>query len=387
MSNQLKVALISGPMYDCLYERLTTFSDSEQLKVHIGFRGDHSSLNQHLASSAHPPYDLVSTHTKYAPSQTHFLSPLDNVIGEQELTDFIGGAIALAKMNGSLYGLPRNIDVRLLHYRTDVLPRPPTTWDELLDRAREVNRPPDLYGFVFPGRGSGLFGTFFELSHMGGAQLFPPDLVPDILNEGGRWALGLLRTLYAECLVPPEIVDWSYDEVHLFFRLGRAAMVGDWPGFYGLYKDPAQSRVADRFALAPYPAGLAGKTLSYAGSHTFALTKRGRRKPEAASLLRFLVHPEQQLFEAQAGSVPVRHSVMASIQQESSPCELARWRLLEMVIRDHILVPPKFSAYPEAEEVLWRAVQRAMTGRLAIDDALQFVSEQIAAITRRSNGN
>lgn len=388
MPDQLNVALICGPMYDRLYDRLTIFSESERVQLRIGFRGDHASLNQHLASLDHSSYDLVSSHTKYAPSQLHLLSPLNDVISGEEMTDFTEGALELAKINGHLYGLPRNIDVRLLHYRTDLLLEPPATWDELLTVAREINRlQPDLYGFIFPGKGSGLFGTFFELSQMGGAQLFPPGGAPDLLNEGGRWALGLLRTLFAEHLVPPEIVDWSYDEVHLCFRSGRAAMVADWPGFYGIYKDAAQSRVADRFALAPYPAGPTGKMFSYAGSHTFALTKRGRGKPEAASLLRFLVHPEQQLFEAQAGSVPVRHSVMASLQQGASPCDRARCRLLEMVIRDHLLVPPKFSEYPEAEEVLWCAVQKAMTGVLAIDDALQLVSDQIAAIIRRSNGN
>ncbi len=165
----------------------------------------------------------------------------------------------------------------------------------------------------------GLFGTFYELVEMGGAELFPPDLVPQIENDGGRWALSLLRTFYAEGLVPPEIVDWHYDKVHDCFRDGHAAMVGDWPGYYADYCDPHASAVHDRFALARYPVGPQGKSLVYGGSHTFALTQQGAQSAEALALLRFLTAPEQQWVEAQQGSVPVRTSVMRRSQAEAAP--------------------------------------------------------------------
>ena len=197
MSEELKVALISGPAYDPLYARLPAFAEAAGVKVSVAFSGDHPTLNRHLASLGEVPYDLVSTHTKYAPSQLGFLAPLNGVVEPAALEDFVPLLLELASVGGSLYGLPRNIDVRLLHYRTDIIARPPATWDELLALAREHAAPPELYGFVFPGRESGLFGTFFELAEMAGARLFPDDLVPDIENEGGRWALRLLRTLYA----------------------------------------------------------------------------------------------------------------------------------------------------------------------------------------------
>lgn len=95
----------------------------------------------------------------------------------------------------------------------------------------------------------GLFGTFFELAEMGGARLFPLDLTPQIENDGGRWALlHFLRSCYSEGLVPPEIVEWHYDKVHDCFRDGRAAMVGDWPGYYADYCNPQHSTVHDCFA-------------------------------------------------------------------------------------------------------------------------------------------
>src|SRR5882724_5807562 len=127
MSSELQIALVSGPAYDSLYECLPEFSATTGISVNIAFRGDHPALNHHLATLGELPYDLVSTHTKYAPSQTQFLAPLDELIEPAALTDFVPLLLELARVEGSLYSVPRNIDVRLLHYRADLIESPPAT--------------------------------------------------------------------------------------------------------------------------------------------------------------------------------------------------------------------------------------------------------------------
>jgi multiple sugar transport system substrate-binding protein len=380
MSRSVQAALIAGPMYERLYDSLEEFAAARHLRVEIGYSGDHPALNAHLASFADPPYDLVSTHTKYAPSQAHFLAPLQPHLQAKELADFYPKVLELATVNGKLLGIPRNIDVRLLHYRTDLIGTPPQTWDELFELAQRLTTGNDLYGFVFPGRESGLFGTFFELAEAAGAHLFPEDRIPDIMNEGGRWALGLLSRMYARGIVPPQSIDWHYDEVHRFFRDGHAAMVGDWPAYYEAHLDPAQSRVYDRFAVAEYPAGPSGVSRTYGGSHTFALTQRGADNPDAVELLHFLTAKESQSGEAARGSVPVRRSVMQQVLDFASEDELNRWRILESVIETSVLIPPKIDCYPAIEDVLWRTVQKAMTGELNQEAALTAIVSQIANI-------
>ena len=378
----VKTAFISGPMYDPLYASLDNFRQQTGVEVEVSFQGDHPALNHHLSALPDMPYDLVSTHTKYAPSQVNFLAPLDDLLHSDDLNDFVPSVLELARVNGQLMALPRNIDVRLLHYRTDMVEAPPTTWDELLITARQLTHPPDFFGFVFPGRESGLFGTFFELVEAGGARLFPPDLIPQIENEGGRWALNLLRTMYVDGIVSPEIVNWHYDKVHDQFRNAKTAMVGDWPGFYGAYRDRSNSKIADTFRVVPYPIGPSGKAYAYGGGHTFALTQHGAQNTEALALLRFLTAPEQQLTEAQRGSVPVRLSVMTQIKAESTTSERERWETLEYVMREQIIIPPKFALYPVVEEVLWTTVQTAITNHLDIDSALHEMTVGIQTIVR-----
>ena len=94
----VRAALISGPMYDALYARLGDFTAATGIAAEIAYQGDHPALNEHLASLADVPYDLVSTHTKYAPSQLAFLAPLDGLLAPDDLSDFTPRLLNLARI-------------------------------------------------------------------------------------------------------------------------------------------------------------------------------------------------------------------------------------------------------------------------------------------------
>lgn len=364
---ELHVAFIAGPMYDSLYAALPEFTRTTGIPVSIGFHAVHPELNAHLGSLQDVPYDLVSTHTKYAPSQRRLLAALP----EYSQDDFFPAILEMARIDGELCGLPRNIDVKLLHYRRDRVDRVPQTWDELVNLSLRLSHD-GQYGFVFTGKDSGLFGMFYELAEMGGAHLFPTSNRPQLNNDGGRWALQTIQNLYLSGAVPPSTVDWQYDEAHQCFRDGVAAMICDWPGYYASYCG-SSSEVQGKFCLARMPAGPHNVHKAYAGAHTFALTTNGARKPEAHQLLHFLTGPKQQLAEANHGSVPVRHSVMEKIRG----CDIQRWALLEQVIATDTLIPPRLAYYPEIEEILWRTVRSAMIGEISVESALINMEKRI----------
>src|SRR5580765_4517570 len=104
MNNELQIALVSGPAYDPLYESLPAFTAATGIKVNVAFSGDHPALNHHLAGLSLVPYDLVSTHTKYAPSQKDFLTPLNDIVEASVLEDFAPLLLELATIEGFLYG-------------------------------------------------------------------------------------------------------------------------------------------------------------------------------------------------------------------------------------------------------------------------------------------
>ena len=378
MASKLRVLLIGGPMYDPLYSRFEDFEEQEGIDVEVAATLPHPELNERIEEefgSGEAYYDLISTHIKYAPSQARWLSPLDEDLDDEHLRHFSPLTLELARINGSLYGVPRMLDVKLLLYRTDLLPEPPTSWVELLEEATRL-RSEETYGFVFPGKESGLFGHFFELHAMAGGRMFedegPPR--PHLNDEAGRWALGLLKDLY-EKAAPEETPEWHYDEVAACFRDGKAAMSTDWPGGFYTYQEEG-SAVADRFGIALYPEGRAGRFI-YAGCHTFAIPNTVRDRPGALALLHFLTSRESQTYEARLGTLPAREDSLEDAQAEAPEGSLAarRWELLEEA-KGAALIPPKHENYPAVEDAIWQGIREALLGHRSIEEALSKTEDE-----------
>jgi multiple sugar transport system substrate-binding protein len=376
----LRVALISGPAYDILYTRLPEFERQTGWKVEVAFSGPHPALNEHLAAACGGTYDLVSTHTKYAPSQAEWLLPLDEWISPAEQAAFFPRIIELSRINGRLMQVPRNLDCRLLHYRTDLIPEPPRTWEEFRATALRVNDPPGLYGTIFPGRHSGLFGTWYELLGMAGGELFDAELRPAFVSEAGEWALAYLHHLYAVANVTPrELPSAHYEEVAALFRHGGCAMILEWPGYYGLLRHGEDSAVRDCFEVARYPVGPRGVRRVYAGSHSFAIPRSVKDVEAALALLRFLTSEESQVLEGNAGSIVPRLSAWERVKRTADARNARRLGFLEATIRDDLLIPPKFAAYPQAEDLLWKALQAGVTGELPVKEALRQAGLRLEA--------
>lgn len=388
MSGALRVLLVGGPMYEPLYARLEEFKQREGVKVEAVVAPTHPDLNDRIEDefgSGTAEYDLISTHTKYAPSQRRWLAPLDRDLDAGELEPFSRRTLELARIEGELYGVPRNLDVKLLLWRTDLMDAPPASWEELLETAARLCSD-DLYGFVFPGKESGLFGHFFELHAMFGGKMFEDDELPTprLNDDAGHRALTLLKELHGRA-APEETPDWHYDEVAACFREGRAAMSTDWPGGFHIYEEEG-SAAAGRYEVALYPEGNAGRFI-YSSSHTFAIPRTARDRAAAIELLRFLTSRGSQAYEARLGTLPARSDALEDARAEAKPGSLAerRWRLLEEAQRA-ALIPPKHENYPAVEDAIWEGIREALLGNKSVDQALHDTEETArrAAAGRRS---
>ncbi len=385
---ELHLALIGGPQYDNLLQQLPAFERKMGYQLRVDIRLPHVELNARMASDLGTErgwYDLISTHTKYAPSQADHLLRLDDLIHPEELADFFPRVLELCRIGGRLMQLPRNFDARLLFYRADLISAP-KTWEEAAAQMVEHHRS-GLYGFAFPGRHSGLFGTFYELLGMAGGELFDAGLRPIFNSAAGEWALAFLHRLHAKDRVtPPDLLDsWYYDEVSEGFRMGKVLMIGDWPGFYGLYKDPKTCVVLDRFDVTVYPTGPAKIRRTYAGCHSFAVPKAVRDLDGALALLRHLVSEEVQYFEATSGGhTPVRRSVLDRVARTlpAGSRDARRLQALEETITQYAMIPPRFARYPLVEDILWVGVQRAITGSVTPKEALKMMERQVQEVLR-----
>ena len=339
----LRVALIGGPMYDGLYEILADHD------VEIVVQAPHPELNRAVAAmvASGERVDVISTHSKYAPSQSAWLHPLDDLLDVGALAP---KAVELCRFRGTLFCAPRNVDVRVLWADPDVVV--PATWEQLVDS--------DVV-FGFPGRESGLFGTFFELVVSHGGALFDGDLRPTMQTSECRAALVTLVTLAARA--PNALTGWHYDEVDDALGSGTVALAASWPGATAMLR-------AARPGLEPHPylAGPLG-IRSYAGCHGWGIPQTCADQGGAVALLEVLTSARANALEAASGAVCAHVEVFASV----TPLDAIDERRLEITrstIADGMITYPPLADFPVVEDAGWSGIQAALRGEVSCDDAL-----------------
>lgn len=350
------MALIGGPMYDHLAARL----DPDEVDVVV--RGDHPTLNAAVSEllGAGGRLDLISTHSKYAPSQSAWLRPLDDLLGDDVLHGLAPAAVDLCRFEGSLLSAPRLIDVRILWLRADRVATVPDSVDDLL--ASDCR-------FGFPGRESGLFGTFFELVVGRGGQLFDEDRTPTMDTPEGVAAIETLCALAARV---PGLDAWHYDEVDAALLDGRLDAAAAWPGGWGAI---AASPLAGVLEPHPYPTG-PQRRVSYAGCHSWAIPVTCAEPGRATDLLVRLCGEELHGVDAAGGSMCANVAALEAVVP-SGPTDAARLRITRTTIAESMITYPPHPRFPEIEEAGWRAIQAALRGSLDAREAATRI--QVAA--------
>ncbi len=353
--SRLRVALVGGPMYDGVYD---LFQEDVEVVVHA----DHPTLNRAVAErlAAGERLDLISTHGKYAPSQARWLRPLDDLLAPAALEPLAPLAVNLCRFRGDLLCVPRNIDVRVLWWRTDLLAAAPATW-------AEVEAAPGAFGFT--GRESGLFGIFYELVAGAGGRLFDDDGAPTLTGRAATEAVALLQRLAAKA--PSDLPSWHYDDVDEALLGGRVAMAAAWPGGY------ERIRRSDRYnTLAPagYPGGR-----SYSGCHAWAIPTTCGDLPGAVALLERLTSIEAGRAEAAAGGIPAHTAALAE-HEPVDAVDSARLRVTVTTIAEGMLTYPPLERFDAVEDAAWGALHDAICGERSPVDAvaaMQNAAEEI----------
>jgi multiple sugar transport system substrate-binding protein len=358
----LRLALVGGSMYDPMYRLL------EGRDVDVVVHADHPTLNRRVAEllGRGERVDLISTHAKYAPSQTAWLRPLDDLVDPALLAALAPRAVAVCRFGGRLLCVPRNVDVRVLWVRDDLVPRPPDGWDDLL--AGKAS-------FGFPGRESGLFGTFFELVVGHGGRLFDDDGRPVIASPEAERAVDVLCTLAAKA--PRDLPDWHYDQVDAALASGRVAMAATWPGAFGPLRASPYYPVLTPHA---YPAGPAGR-FTYAGAHAFGIPTTCGDVDAAVALLHVLAGEEAARLELANGGVPAHAAIFAGARPVDEK-DARRLELTRAAIDAQMITYPPNARFPAVEDAGWQAIHDALRGALSSAEAVKRIQQAAEEVLR-----
>ncbi len=183
-----------------------------------------------------------------------WIADLTSAFPPQRLeAEFLEGAARAVTVEGRVYAVPWYIDVGLLYYRTDLVPRAPRTYEELRRFAQEARaKDPSLAGYTWQGRQyEGMVCNVFEAMWGHGAPVSAGAQV-ELDTEAGRAGLDYLRGLIADGISPASVTSAAEEDARRLFQSGRAVMMRNWPYAW----DEAQkegSPIRGKVAFAPLP--------------------------------------------------------------------------------------------------------------------------------------
>ncbi|HEY5676937.1 MAG TPA: extracellular solute-binding protein, partial [Myxococcales bacterium] len=165
-------------------------------------------------------FDVFAIDVIWAPefARAGWLADLSQAFPAEQLSrEFLPAAAQAATLEGRTFAVPWFVDVGLLYYRTDLVPRPPRTYAELRRLAlAAMKEHPRLSGFLWQGRQyEGLNCNFFEAAWGHGART---EEHGRIALQGGAAGLRWLRQTIDEGISPRSVLSSAEEETRRSFQ-------------------------------------------------------------------------------------------------------------------------------------------------------------------------
>lgn len=252
--------------------------------------------------------DVISTDIIWTQefASNGWLLPLDNYFTEEMQTEFIQSAVDGCRYNGRVYAVPKKSDVPLLYYRSDIIPKPPETIDEMVELVKKYKASSGVkYGFVFQGGlYEGLVCCTLDIIWAYGG-----DVVRDgkilINTPESRMGLQKLVDMMYDGTSSPDILKFIEDDSMIAFKDGNALFMRNWPYAYRQLNEEG-SLVAGKVRVCQLPMGDTNirRTSGTFGGWNYAINSNSKYKEEAWRLIEWLTGPEMQVLDYKLGGSP-----------------------------------------------------------------------------------
>ncbi|WP_328808127.1 ABC transporter substrate-binding protein [Nonomuraea antri] len=232
-------------------------------------------------------------------AENGWIIPLER--GLFPLDRFLPPVVETAVYKGKLWAVPYTSNAGLLYYRTDLMEKPPKTWAELREIAREVTKKHDIDGYAGQFLAyEGLTVNFSEAVQSAGGQILSPDGAEVTLDPAkGAVAFDFLFQGLREGWIPGNALSFKEEESRLAFQEGRLAFARNWPHAYG----PAKAELGDKVAVTRLP-GLDGPGSSALGGANLAISAYSKHQHTAQKFIRYFTSLENERRVLTEGSFP-----------------------------------------------------------------------------------
>ncbi|MEV4846863.1 ABC transporter substrate-binding protein [Micromonospora matsumotoense] len=217
----------------------------------------------------------------------------------------LAGPLDTARYEDKLYGAPKNTNVQLLWYRSDLVPEAPKTWDDMITVAKDLKGQGKPYRVLTMGaQYEGLVVLYNTLAESAGGKILSDDGKKAVMDSGTVKALDQLQRFATSGVTSPSFSNSTEDPVRLDFQSGNGAFQVNWPFVYPALQE-ADPELAKKVKWARVP-GIDADTPSKVtiGGVNMAVSAYSTHPTESFEAAKCLRDAKNQKFSAINDGVP-----------------------------------------------------------------------------------
>ncbi|MFG2167056.1 ABC transporter substrate-binding protein [Micromonospora chersina] len=217
----------------------------------------------------------------------------------------LAGPLDTARYEDKLYAAPKNTNVQLLWYRSDLVQEPPKTWDEMISAAQQLKQQGKPYQVLTMGaQYEGLVVLYNTLAESAGGKILSDDGKKAVMDAGTVRALDQLKKFATSGVTSPSFSNATEDPVRLEFQSGGGAFEVNWPFVYPAMQE-ASPDLAKKVKWARMP-GIDANTPSKVtiGGVNMAVSAYSKHPTESFEAAKCIRNAEHQKFSAVNDGVP-----------------------------------------------------------------------------------
>jgi multiple sugar transport system substrate-binding protein len=214
-------------------------------------------------------------------------------------------ALDTAMWNGKLYAVPDNTNTQLLWYRSDLVPKPPATWAEMIADAEQLAKQGKPHYIEIQGaQYEGATVWFNTMVSSAGGTILNANATSPTLGAPAVQALTIMKQLATSVAADPSLSVQMENQNRLAMEAGTAAFELNYPFVYPAMKADNPT-LFKSFKWAPYPSVTPGTPAKVTiGGIDLAVSAYSSHQDLAFKAALCLRNAANQLIAANVGGVP-----------------------------------------------------------------------------------
>src|SRR5215210_7089926 len=288
---------------------------------------------------------------------------------ESRKDEFVPSTLSSVDYQGKLWGVPRVTDAGLLYYRKDKVKQVPATWQDVYKQAQSGK------GFIYQGASyEGLTVHFLEMAFAAGGKILSDDGKKSVIDSPENLkALQFMVDGIKDGAAPKAVTTYMEEEARRTFEAGRADFERQWPYAYAL-GNMKGSKVAGKFAVAPYPEFEGGGKAAILGGHSLVVSAFSKNPGGMLKLIDYLTSEKRMTKNAVKFSKTP--TLTASYEDPAVKKALPFIDELKKGV-EQAKIRPVSPVYTQISQSIYKNVNNALSGQTDPKSALKKAQSDI----------